>query len=333
MSNPLNYTIGWICAIKPEYVAAKVFLDEVHSGPTSVSIADENTYTLGRMGEHNIVITVLPPGRVGSVNAAYVAVSLRRSFPNLQVTLMVGTAGGAPSDKHDIRLGDVVVSAPGQNHTGVFQYDFGKALQNKDFLNTASFKPPPQALQEATAQLQTQYKTYGHQIQQVISSVLDEYPRLRKGGYQRPKNSTDRLYLSDVIHPSDHSMECAESCGSNPAKLIERGPRMGIDSDPAIHCGLIASGNTFICDAKFRDEIAARNDVLCFDMETAGLMNALPCMAIRGISNYADTHVNKEWQGYAAMTAVACAKDLLKCVPQYHVDTEKELEGYRKYLG
>ncbi|KAH7002958.1 xylose isomerase-like protein [Fusarium venenatum] len=328
MSNPLDYTIGWICAIKPEYVAAQVFLDEEHPAPSSLSFADENTYTLGRMGDHNVVITVLPPGRVGSVNAAHVAVSLRRSFPNLQVTLMVGTAGGAPSDKHDIRLGDVVVSSPGQGHTGVFYYDFGKAIQNEDFLNTASLSRPPEVLQQATIQLQTRYETHGHQLQQSISEILDKYPKLRKGGYERPKSSTDRLYLSDVIHPPHHSEDdCAMSCGNNLAKMVERGMREGKDCDPSIYCGLIASGNTFISDAGIRDELIARNDVLCFDMETCGLMNALPCMAIRGISNYADTHVNKVWQGYAAMAAVAYAKDLLTCVPRYQVDTSKTMGG------
>lgn len=30
MPEPENYTIGWICAIKTEYVAARAFLDEEH---------------------------------------------------------------------------------------------------------------------------------------------------------------------------------------------------------------------------------------------------------------------------------------------------------------
>ncbi|KAL4723505.1 hypothetical protein ACLX1H_009140 [Fusarium chlamydosporum] len=330
MSNPLNYTIGWICAIQTEYAAARAFLDETHPSASSLSIADENTYTLGRMGDHNVVMTVLPPGRVDTVEAANTAVSLRRSFPNLQVTLMVGTAGGAPSDQHDIRLGDVVVSMPGRGHSGVLQYDFGKALQDKGFQNTGNLNKPPIVLQQAASQLQAHYSIHGHQLRRSVNTILDRYPKLRKGGYDRPKSSSDRLYISDVIHPPNHGFDCAESCGSNPAKLVQRGDRTGKGADPFIHCGLVASGNTYIRDAEFRDELVARNGVLCFDMQTAGLMNTLPCMAIRGISNYADTHTNREWQGYAAMTAAAYAKDLLKCVPQYTVDTTKQLEGYRK---
>lgn len=43
-------------------------------------------------------------------------------------------------------------------------------------------------------------------------------------------------------------------------------------------------------------------------------MNNFPYLVIRGICDYADSHKNKEWQGYAAMTAAAYTKDLLKRV-------------------
>lgn len=46
-------------------------------------------------------------------------------------------------------------------------------------------------------------------------------------------------------------------------------------------------------------------------MEAAGLMDNFPCLVIRGICDYADSHKNKRWQPYAAATAAAYAKDLL----------------------
>ena len=60
MSDPRNYTVGWICAIRTEYVAAQAFLDEKHGRPENVSPHDNNDYTLGRIGKHNVVIAVLP---------------------------------------------------------------------------------------------------------------------------------------------------------------------------------------------------------------------------------------------------------------------------------
>ena len=50
MSNPQDYTVGWICAITTEYVAAQTFLDEKHEGPEYVSPSDNNDYTLGKVG-------------------------------------------------------------------------------------------------------------------------------------------------------------------------------------------------------------------------------------------------------------------------------------------
>lgn len=46
-------------------------------------------------------------------------------------------------------------------------------------------------------------------------------------------------------------------------------------------------------------------------MEAAGLMNNFPCLVIRGISDYADSHKNDSWQDYAALAAAAFARCLL----------------------
>ena len=120
MSDPANYVVGWICAIATEYVAAQVFLDEKHKGPIFVSPNDTNHYTLGKIGKHNVVIAVLPDGTYGTVSAASVATNMLNSFPNVRIGLMVGIGGGVPSEKHDIRLGDVVVSASRGGEGGVF---------------------------------------------------------------------------------------------------------------------------------------------------------------------------------------------------------------------
>ncbi len=64
-----------------------------------------------------------------------------------------------------------------------------------------------------------------------------------------------------------------------------------------------------------RDRLARDLGVLCMEMEAAGLMNGFPCLVIRGICDYADSHKNKEWQGYAAAVAAAYAKELLLVIP------------------
>ena len=66
-------------------------------------------------------------------------------------------------------------------------------------------------------------------------------------------------------------------------------------------------------------------DVLCFEMEAAGLMNHFPCLVICGICDYSDSHRNKEWQGYAAMAAAAYTKDLLCRIVPNRVEAEKAI--------
>src|SRR5947207_1086722 len=127
-----DYTVGWVCALSTELTAAMTMLDEEHA-PLPQHPQDDNTYTLGRIGEHNVVIACLPTGQMGNNSAATVASQMRYSFGAIRFGLMVGIGGGVPSEKHDIRLGDVVVSNPGKNDGGVIQYDSGRTVAEGRF--------------------------------------------------------------------------------------------------------------------------------------------------------------------------------------------------------
>lgn len=323
MPHPDDYIIGWICAIKAEYVAARAFLDEEHEGPTAVSPNDNNAYTLGKIWGHNVVIAVLPDGEYGTSSAASVARDMMHSFCNVRIGLMVGIGGGAPSKRHDIRLGDIVVSAPRDGKGGVFQYDFGKTIQDQNFRQTGFLNQPPTVLRTAVTVISGQYESDGHDLEEDISNILRRKKRLQKT-YSRPDLSSDRLYQSEVVHPRDCN-SCSAFCDSESSKIIRRLERTEDDDNPAIHYGNIASGNQLMKDALIRDKLAAEEDILCFEMEAAGLMNHFPCLVIRGICDYSDSHKNKEWQGYAAMAAAAYAKDLLRRIAPGRIEAEKKI--------
>lgn len=324
MSNPKEYTVGWICAISTEYVAAQAFLDEKHEGPEYVPPNDNNDYTLGRVGKHNVVIAVLPDGEYGISAATGVAKDMLHSFPNVRIGLMVGIGGGAPSRKHDIRLGDIVVSAPRDGKGGVFQYDFGKTIQDQSFRTTGFLNQPPIILRTAVSGLKAQYESDGHRLEEAINGVLEKKPKLQKK-YKRPDLSTDRLYQARVTHPLNDEVSCAVVCGDDPSSLILRPQLTEEEDNPVIHYGLIASANQLMKDALVRDRLTAEQDVLCFEMEAAGLMNQFPCLVIRGICDYSDSHKNREWQGYAAMVAAAYTKDLLCRIAPNRVKAEKKI--------
>jgi nucleoside phosphorylase len=277
--------VGWICALPLEYVSAQEFLDEEHDNPRFVSPNDTNDYTLGKMGEHNVVIAVLPDGEYGTASAASVATNMLNSFHNIRIGLMVGIGGGVPSENHDIRLGDVVISAPRDGESGVFQYDFGKSIQDQSFQHTRFLNQPPAILRAAMSGIRTQYERKGHQLEEAINGILENNIRLRRK-YKRPEPITDRLFLPELIH---HQADCA-ICAVDPSTLVLRSKRADDEDNPAIHYGLIASGNQLMKDALIQDRLAAEKDVLCFEMEAAGLMNTFPCLVIRGICDYSDSH-------------------------------------------
>lgn len=142
-------------------------------------------------------------------------------------------------------------------------------------------------------------------------------------GYRHPGVKYDRLFESGYEHRSGN--EC-EDCDGPVIPRNARRPR-----GPHVHYGLIASGNQVVKDARLRDSLAVVHNVLCFEMEAAGVMNSIPCLVIRGICDYADTHKNKQWQEYAAATAAAYAKLLLSvtdtCASPEDLGVGSEHEG------
>lgn len=79
-------------------------LDENFGVHEEQDATDPNTYTLGRIGKHHIVIACLPAGQYGACAATTVANNMVRTFSaSLRFGLMVGIGGGIPSADHDIR--------------------------------------------------------------------------------------------------------------------------------------------------------------------------------------------------------------------------------------
>src|SRR5215469_6351312 len=300
-----DYRVGWVCALSIELAAAKLMLDEEYGRP---DFEDTSLYTLGRIGEHNVVIAWLPAGQTGNNSAAAVALQMKSHFPSIRFGLMVGIGGGVPSKDKDIRLGDVVISQPHAEHGGVVQYDFRKTTPS-GVTRTGFLNMPPTILLHALTQLKSNHIVGKNSLQKYLS------PLCKKPAFQRGLADPDILYEASFNHVEDTTSTC-QSCGED--RVVKRQQR---DSDDIIvHCGTIASGNGVMRDGTTRDKVSSElGGVLCFEMEAAGLMNNFPCLVIRGICDYADSHKNKSWQGYAAGVAAACAKELLSVIPAFKV--------------
>lgn len=298
-----EYTIGWISALPIELAAAEGMLDVIH-GPLSIDAADTNTYTLGSIDSHNIVVACLPRGHYGTNNAATVASNMRRSFPCIDRWLLVGIGGAVPHpDTLDIRLGDVVVSDQ------VLQYDFGKTLGDGEFQMMSLPIRPSQELMTSVSKLQARHERESNQLEGLVTTMVERYPSMT-AKFSRPAGP-DYLFQSTTPH-----VESRVGCGAcDMGGTVKRAGRRQDEPEPRVHYGIIASGNQVVKDAVTRDRLAAKHKIICFEMEAAGLMDSLRCLVIRGICDYSDSHKNKQWQGYAAAAAAAYAKELLTMLP------------------
>ena len=331
-----DYSVGWICALEAELAASQAMLDEEHPDLLQTE-NDTNTYTLGRIGQHNVVLACLPLGSTGIGAAAATATNLLRSFPRVRLGLMVGVGGGAPSNdpREDIRLGDVVVGTPKGNDGkgrlylfdlfnkartytnitgGVLQYDFGKTIKDGKFIQTGSLNKPPAALMTGVSKLRALHMRKGSAIRMHVNNMLESNPAMQQEfSYRSPED--DQLFQAEYDH-MDSDKDC-KSCDKE--HLIQRKPRT--TDVPAIHYGLIGSANQVMSHGITREKLRQERGIICFEMEAAGLMDNFPCLVIRGICDYSDTHKNESWQQYAAATAAAYAKEVLGVIPPVQVDT------------
>ncbi|PIG89904.1 ankyrin repeat domain protein [Aspergillus arachidicola] len=318
MSNPRrhqDYAIGWICPLPVEQTIALLMLDETHDRLPQQP-ADQNIYTLGSIGDHNIVIAGLH--QPGNSPAATVVTQMRNTFPNIHYVLLVGIGGGVPvrTESDWVRLGDVVVCKPIGEYPGVVQYDTGKAEVGQ-FKRIGALPPPPVVLLQAAQDMEVKrslLKPQDDPIAQCLQRIPSDIPALKR--YLYPGFAKDRLYHNDYIHKQP-GVPCDE-CKCDLARLRRReDPENTNPKYVRVHRGVIASGGMVIKDANQRDDLARKYGVLCFETEAAGTLADLPALVIRGIAYYCDSHKNDLWHGYAAATAAAYTRQLILHMPIY----------------
>lgn len=329
-----HYYVGVVCALPREMTAVRAMLDEKHEPLRTKDAHDNNNYVLGRMGQHNVVVACLPAGVYGTNAAATVARDMLRTFTGLRFGLLVGIGGGIPNllAGRDIRLGDIVVSQPEDTFGGVVQYDLGKNMGEGRFKGKGSLNSPPTLLLTALSSLQSASGIEESQVPKHLMEMNKKYPELEGQGYVSPGAGIDHLHCSHC----DSSqwwwllwLLLVWLCPLLRCEMCENGrvrrPRRNHEN-PLVHYGTIASGNQVIKDAKVRDRLGRELNAACVEMEAAGLMNNFPCIVVRGICDYADSHKNDAWQNYAAAAAAAYAKWFLGQVTPHQTANEKRIQ-------
>jgi hypothetical protein len=231
-------------------------------------------------------------------------------------------------------LGDVIIS------TALVEFDFGRRLpdnfRRKDTLEHNLGRPNTEIrsllakLQGRRGRMRLRDNTVGY-----LTALFQE-PGFENVQY--PGVDEDKLFESTYRHKHHDQTSCIicikcekkddEVCTAtlnasclelkcNDDKLVSRirlmrAKETAEDPKPWIHYGRIASGDTVMKSGEDRDKISLEEKVIAFEMEGAGVWHSFPCVIIKAVCDYADSHKNKKWQVYAAATAAACMKAFLK---------------------
>lgn len=327
--NREEFEIALICALPKESNGVTAVFDGFWTGLGKGS-RDENSYRFGWICDHNVVLAHMPG--MGNLASSNVAAHLKRSFPHIRLCLVVGICGGVPTKtaNGDIMLGDVLVS------TGVKKIDYGRLysdqLKRKKSIEDELGRPNAE-IRAFLHQLQSHQQALAHETSEYLKSLLEKVDfeqSRRPSGFDQICPSDYRhkhqdAGVCDVCHacraPDDPVCEralkadCAElGCGkfSTRTRQTAQGSLAAESKQPIIHFGCMASSDAVIKDGRYRDRIAKEEAVIGFEMEGAGVWTCLPTIIVKGVCDYSDSHKNKVWQEYAAVTAAACMKAMLK---------------------
>lgn len=316
-----DFEIAVICALTLEADAVEALFDHYWDEDDlflDKASGDPNAYSTGAIGRHNVVLAHMPG--MGTIHAAIVANNCRMSFPSIKLALVVGISGVVPfrPDGEEIILGDVIIS------DGVIQYDLGRQLPGrfvrKDTLNDALGRPNVEirALMAKLKGLRGR-----KQLANDMARYLDVLRLKPELAAEYPGAAHDILFEATYRHIGN---KICDQSGCNGSVITRSRTHTGGNPVPAIHFGLIASGDSVMKSGEDRDRIAKEEGVIAFEMEGSGVWDTLPCLVIKGACDYADSHKSKMWQRYAAATAAACMKAFLKTwapsrLPQSSSDT------------
>ena len=293
-----NYTVAWIAPLQIEAQAAIRMLDKIHDGNFRSDPGDDYKYIGGEINGHNVVVATLPPGtQYGGASAAALAAQVKKCFKKLWFGLLVGIAAGLPDLSRDppldIRLGDVLVSVPDSENTGVVQYDFGKQ-KAEGFENRSRQAVTASIVRAAFGQIQSLAGIQGNTFLKNLKKIEDVRNDDGKLLFKYPGQEMDHLY--ETVNKKD--------------RLVQR-DRREEKSRTRVWYGNIGSGNILMKSSRERDQLRDKYKIIGLEMEIAGTMNTIPVGHIRGVCDYADMHKKKDWQGYAAAVAAAYAREVL----------------------
>ncbi|MBI5061675.1 MAG: 5'-methylthioadenosine/S-adenosylhomocysteine nucleosidase [Candidatus Aenigmarchaeota archaeon] len=289
--------IGIVTALPVELSSVKNILSDFRIDPKRERNSLYQEYFHGTIeskhgGKHRIVVACCGKG---NNKAAVLTTALINQYPTVEEIFMVGVAAGVPyvkDAKQHVRLGDIVVC----DEIGVIQYDMVKKYTGK-----TEYVPPPRPPSQAWLARVENYVAMQDKKPSYLSH-LDVILKIQGGVRPRTAPLKDTLWVA-----GNRAVRQPICPGHDPKR-------------PRIHRGPIASSNTVLKSAKFRERLREKFKIKAVEMEASGIAEAAwqhgkGYVVIRGICDFANDDKNKVWQPYAAAAAAAFTQALIETMP------------------
>ncbi|KAL4924706.1 uncharacterized protein BDV17DRAFT_207379 [Aspergillus undulatus] len=309
-SDRSQFNVGIICALPVEASAVQELFDDDQYDEYSTFYRkpenDPNSYFNGKMGKANVVLCLAPDS--GTIAATGVMANMMVTYPQVKIVLIVGICGGLPSlkgERVERSLGDVIIS------DSMVVYDRGKQGDDKFYPKNQVYSHPAS---EASLLRTFEMKRPRANIERKLSEYLRQL-------------QSDQEWMHPGVRddPRQHQEQAGEDYTNSSWRKPVEYNNLSVTKLPKLHIGRMASANIVMKSEVHRDKLAGDHGVIGFEMEGAGVWSyKVPCIIVKGISDWADNRKNDDWHYYAAATGASAAKALIEYYMMSKIDSHED---------
>lgn len=328
-----DYLVAMICSSQVESDAIYDLFDDIwNESPIHLynTSADDplqsaaNHCCTGRIGGCNVVLARGP-------DVAWVVEGIRSNFKDIQLIILVGSCDGIPrvdtDNSNGVFRGDVVVSQDILLHDMSNTDRYNLQASSTSLLRLSEHVRPLLAVLEADMGWNRLRKSMAVYLKRIQSKSVGLDSR-----YTYPGAEEDKLFASKYRHKHSNLPKCIckncywghdpicsdakrSSCydlGCNNTFMEIRHRKTSVAGQPSLHYGRIATIGREPYSAEQREQLIETDDsILAFTKEKTSSLHGLPCIMVKAVAGYGDSHNDEIWRHFAAATAASTAKALM----------------------
>ena len=180
--------------------------------------------------------------------------------------------------------------------------------------------------------ISTCYKPKSFQLYQLMEPIKENYEQTNSTRPKTHQYPWEKFLDEGTQHLLSHHIDCLPPSTDHLFIKMSNGEIVQVEhpnkhkrdyTRPTIRFGMIAGGKNLLTNDYFKTTLSEKCNVLCFDSEIDQVIAAIQgnrtesFMIIRGISDYQDGTLNKEWQPYSSLCAAAFMKTIIYTIPNH----------------